>query len=93
MFADVTLLFFKANAAQASVIKDVINTYERGTGQLLNPGKCSIMFNEKGDPGCQEQVREIHGVERTSFEPKYLGLPMPSGRIKGARFQSLKETR
>jgi hypothetical protein len=91
LFADDTLLFFKANAAQASVIKEVINIYERGTGQLLNPGKCSIMFNEKGNSGCQEQVRDILGVEKTSFEPKYLGLPTPSGRMKGARFQPLKE--
>jgi hypothetical protein len=37
------------------------------------------------------QVKQVLGVELASFEPKYLGLPTPSGRMKKDRFQSLKE--
>jgi hypothetical protein len=60
-------------------------------GETDQPGKCSILFNEKGQPNILEQVKQILSIERSTFEPKYLGLPTPSGRLKGARFQSLKE--
>ena len=46
LFADDTLLFFKAVPEQAEEIKDVLLTYERCTGQQINPTKCAIMFNE-----------------------------------------------
>jgi hypothetical protein len=39
----------------------------------------------------QEQVRNILQIERQVFDAKYLGLPTPMGRMKGARFQHLKE--
>jgi hypothetical protein len=37
------MLFFKANAAQATVVKNVLNTYAEATGQLMNPG--SVPFS------------------------------------------------
>jgi hypothetical protein len=86
LFADDTLLFFKAIADQAHVVKEIIDTYARYTGQLINPSKCSIMFNEKGNPELQNEVKQVLGIERSSFEPKYLGLPTPTGRLKGAHF-------
>ena len=85
------MLFFKAKPEQALVVKEILDTYARCTGQLLNPSKCSIMFNKKGAEDDQNQVKHILGVELSSFEPKYLGLPTPSGRMKKDRFQSLKE--
>ncbi|RLN03687.1 hypothetical protein C2845_PM13G08440 [Panicum miliaceum] len=91
LFADDTLLFFKANTEQAHVVKEILDTYERCTGQLINPAKCSIMFNAKGQLEVQQQVKQILGVELSTFEAKYLGLPAPSGRMKKNRFQPLKE--
>ena len=46
LFADDTLLFFKANAEQALRVKHVIDTYAASTGQLINPAKCSIQFSK-----------------------------------------------
>jgi hypothetical protein len=37
LFADDSLLFFKAKLDQANVIKKVLHEYESGTGQLLSP--------------------------------------------------------
>ena len=45
LFADDTLLFFRATADQAAEVKDILETYGRCTGQQVNPTKCSIMFN------------------------------------------------
>ena len=45
LIADDTLLFFKANVEQASVVKQALDLFAGCTGQLINPAKCSIMFN------------------------------------------------
>ena len=39
----------------------------------------------------QEQARHILQIDRSVFDAKYLGLPTPIGRLKGDRFQHLKE--
>jgi len=91
LFADDTLLFFKANVEQAYVVKQALDLFAGCTGQLINLAKCSIMFNEHGDTMQQEQVKRVLDVQLSSFETKYLGLPTPSGRMKKERFQSLKE--
>ena len=55
LFADDSLLFFNANADQANRIKGVLKEYERGTGQLLSPSKCSIMMGQN----CSEEDANI----------------------------------
>ena len=77
LFADDTLLFFKANVEQAYVVKQALDLFAGCTGQLINPAKCSIMFNEHGDTMEQDQVKHILEVQLSSFETKYLGLPTP----------------
>jgi hypothetical protein len=91
LFADDNLLFFEANAAQACIIKATIGIFEIGSGQLVNPSKCSIMFNENCPEEIQGNILAILEVEQSSFEEKYLGLPTPDGRMKASRFQPLKE--
>ena len=39
----------------------------------------------------QDQVKLILQVEKTVFEARYLGLPTPLSRMKGPRFQYIKE--
>jgi hypothetical protein len=91
LFADDTLLFFRAAADQAELVKDILASYERCTGQLLNAAKCSIMFSPKGNAEDQEAVKSILGVHATDFDAKYLGLPTARGRMKRDKFQTIKE--
>ena len=91
LFADDTLLFFRAVPEQAEAIKAMLQTYGRCTGQQINPTKCSIMFREKGQAESQEQVCTILQIDKPVFDAKYLGLLTPLGRVKGTRFQHLKE--
>lgn len=91
LFADDSLLFFKADVDQAQIIKSVITTFENCSGQLLSPSKCSLLVNESLDQDTSEQLRAVLGVERVDFEAKYLGLPTPNGRIRCGLFQPLEE--
>ncbi|WVZ60335.1 hypothetical protein U9M48_010378 [Paspalum notatum var. saurae] len=91
LFADDTLLFFKAEQRQAQQVRDIVQAYERGTGQLINRAKCSIVFKNREDSEMQEQVKTVLEVELTAFEAKYLGLPTPVGRMKREQFLPLKE--
>jgi hypothetical protein len=90
LFADDSLLFFKATADQAMHIKAVLDTYASSTGQLINPSKCSIMFGHACPNPCREELKGLLNVVQEYFESKYLGLPTPDGRMSSGKFQSLQ---
>lgn len=73
LFADDSLFFFKASVDQAKVIKRVLETCQRATGQLLSANKCSLLFNELCPKETRNGIKGGLEVETTSFESKYLG--------------------
>jgi hypothetical protein len=91
LFADDCLLFFKGNSEQASKIKDILLSYEKSTGQLLNPTKSSILLGQHCSEEMSKNVAAILKVENTILDEKYLGLPIPEGRMKNDKFQSTKD--
>uniref|UniRef100_A0A8I6XXF5 Reverse transcriptase domain-containing protein n=1 Tax=Hordeum vulgare subsp. vulgare TaxID=112509 RepID=A0A8I6XXF5_HORVV len=64
LFADDTLLFFKANQEKAMCVKGVIQSYALATGQLINTQKCSIQFSDACPEEIQLQVRQILDVQK-----------------------------
>jgi hypothetical protein len=84
-------LFFRASQNQASVIKDILVSFEEGSGQLLSPSKYSLLFNDNCPETIQQQVRQTLDVSQETFEDKYLGYPTPEGRLKKGKFQPSKE--
>ena len=91
LFADDTLLFLKADAEQAARVQHVINKYVQGTGQLVNYDKCTLMFGKACPVETQEAIKAVLQVTQAEFEPKYLGLPTPEGRMNRGKFQSIQE--
>jgi hypothetical protein len=89
LFADDSLLFFRAQEEQAVRVKVALERYRKANGQLINFDKCSILFNEKQDPTIIDRVKNQLNVNKVTFEAKYLGLPTPGGRLKADRFQSI----
>ena len=59
LFADDTLLFFKAEEEQAIKVKEILNIYTRATGQLINPAKCSALCGTSCLVGIQERLRAV----------------------------------
>jgi hypothetical protein len=71
-------------------VKEILDTYASSTGQLINPGKCSIMFGESCSSASRLEVKNALQVTQETFETKYLGLPTPEGRMSKGKFQSLQ---
>ena len=90
LFADDTLMFFKANVAQATYVKDALHRYAQATGQLINPHKCSIQFGDSCPLVMQTAVKQVLQVQNSEFEGKHLGLPTLDGRMHKGKFQMLQ---
>jgi hypothetical protein len=76
---------------QAAKIRELLALFERGTEQKLSPAKCSLLVREGTTQEFVSKVRAILNVERAEFDARYLGLPMPEGRIQGGVFRSIEE--
>jgi hypothetical protein len=51
---DDTLLFFRASSDEALKVKKIIDVYANGTGQLINPAKCSIIISKYCSQSTQD---------------------------------------
>jgi hypothetical protein len=91
LFADDSLLFFEATDGQANIVKSILDRYERGTAQLVSMGKCSVLYGDLCPPEVQSELKNILKYETHCFEEKYLGLPVPDGKMKSGKFKSTKE--
>jgi hypothetical protein len=91
LFADDSLLFFKLGDDQARSVRDLLHIFEKGSGQKLNPAKCSLLVKEGVNSEVVNQVKTILNVDRADFDAKYLGLPMPEGRMRRGVFKSIEE--
>lgn len=91
LFADDSLLFFRANRESAQEVKDVLQVYCRASGQQVNLDKSSILFAK----GCQNNVREeitgILNVHNESLNEKYLGMPSDVGNSTNGALKYLKD--
>jgi hypothetical protein len=92
LFADDTLLFMKASEERAIIVTKTMQCYECCTRQLINPSKCSILFGAATDQEARDTVMSTLQVSNIATEDKYLGLPMPHGRMTKEKYKSTKET-
>jgi hypothetical protein len=91
LFADDSLLFFEGSISQANVVKSILDRYERSTGQMVSLGKCSILYGDQCATDIRGEIKDILKYETICFEEKYLGLPVPEGKLKKGRLRSTKE--
>ena len=91
LFADDSLLFFKADRVSAEEVKDILQVYCEASGQQVNMDKSSIHF-AKGCPGSlREEIKEILGVDNEALSEKYLGMPTDVGSSSKGTFKYLKD--
>nr|XP_027093548.1 uncharacterized protein LOC113713943 [Coffea arabica] len=91
-FADDSLIFCKADSQNAAELKRLLNVYERGTGQLINLEKSSVIFSNNMQQETKEEVSQALGNLHVVSQGKYLGLPMVVTRSKQQLFGYIKSS-
>ncbi|KAA3451486.1 reverse transcriptase [Gossypium australe] len=90
LFAYDCMMFGEATEKGARVLKNLLNIYERCSGQCVNFGKSAIFYSTNTTEESKAAVGRLLGVRSLPSPEKYLGLPNMVGRRKKEAFQNLK---
>uniref|UniRef100_A0A803PJL2 Reverse transcriptase domain-containing protein n=1 Tax=Cannabis sativa TaxID=3483 RepID=A0A803PJL2_CANSA len=91
LFADDSFLFCQPSISSCNIIKDILDVYERATGQKVNFQKSSLYFSPNVELRDQTLISDFMRIPvRSSFE-KYLGLPQHIGQTKKQLFHYLHD--
>jgi ribonuclease HI len=83
-------LFCKANTNEWGHIEEILDRYERASGQKINMEKTAIYFSKNTPPGTKEEIlSRVSATQVQSFE-LYLGLPALIGRSRISSFNHIK---
>lgn len=82
LFADDSFLFFCANHVETETIKNLLNAYEKVSGQSVNFQKSGIHFSSDVKQQIKTELSNILGVTNNLHDSKYLGLSSLVGRYK-----------
>jgi hypothetical protein len=88
-FADDSLLFCRANQEEWHNLFQVMNTYEKASGQQLNAAKTSCFFSKNKRDEFREFIRSSAGVSSTTGFERYLGRAVLVGRSKMKTFAGI----
>jgi hypothetical protein len=90
LFADDSLLFCKANVFEWGRIQQLLNMYEKASGQKLNRDKTSIFFSKNTRRATKDHLLSLAGISSTRRYEKYLGLPSLVGKSRMEAFMGIK---
>jgi hypothetical protein len=90
-FADDSIIFCKANKAEASQLKEVFEEYPRISGQKINLDKSEMTFSPKILSTIKNEFQNILPLTISPTIAKYLGMPTQIGQAKQAAFKSIME--
>ncbi|XP_062014013.1 uncharacterized protein LOC133730438 [Rosa rugosa] len=88
---DDSMIYAQASLDACYELQDVIETYGRASGQLVNFDKSSVIFSKNVSSELQGEISSLLGVEIVASHERYLGLPTYVGKKKTATFQYIKE--
>jgi hypothetical protein len=90
LFADDSLLFFRATESNARSVQESLQKYCDASGQQVNLTKLSIFFSKGCRQTTRNEIKVITHVENESLNEKYLGLPTEVGRsVNGSLTDSI----
>jgi hypothetical protein len=82
LFADDSLMFCRANEAESSQMRDIINSYQAASCQMVNYNKSEIICSKKVTQDSKNTIQQILPMPFTDHFAKYLGQPTHIGRSK-----------
>jgi hypothetical protein len=91
LFADDSLLFFRANRESAEEIKYVLGIYCCASTKQANMDKSSIHFAKGCSQLVKTQFMDLLEVHNEALSDKYLGMTSDVGRLTNDAFKYLKD--
>ncbi|CAM8957099.1 unnamed protein product [Rhodiola kirilowii] len=91
LFADDSIFFIKAGAAEALSLKNIFRQYEGVSGQRINYEKSGICFSRNTPADVRLEVCNVLRMPQVSSHSKYLGLPLVIGQRKTESFKCILE--
>ncbi|XP_073136897.1 uncharacterized protein [Henckelia pumila] len=91
LFADDSVMFFRANIRECQAVKEILHNYEMASGQAVNFGKSGVMFSRNVEPTDQGNLSSLLEVLQPLNTGKYLGVPSLIGRSKKAVFRYIRD--
>jgi hypothetical protein len=79
-------MFCKANEKETTQVKNIINSYQQASGQLVNYTKSEMIFSRKVQQNSKQAVQQILPMPIVDQFSKYLGQPIITGRAKNQMF-------
>jgi hypothetical protein len=89
-FADDNLLFCKANFVEWGNVQEILDVYEKASGQKLNREKTFIFFSKNTKQEFKEYIASTGGISVSSNFERYLGLPAIIGQSRRMAFAGMK---
>ncbi|KAF5451861.1 hypothetical protein F2P56_026923 [Juglans regia] len=89
LFADDCLVFGQASWQEWMKMKELLDIYERASGQCLNRQKTSLFFNSNTKDDIRRMIRRDVGVGIQNCCEKYLGLPVMVGKSQYNTFREI----
>lgn len=72
-------------------MKNILERYEKLSGQAINFTKSTMVFSPKTRATCRQQINNTLQIQESSLPGNYLGLPLYIGRQKNSAFKLLTE--
>lgn len=87
LFADDCIIFSEASHRGANRLREILDIYSRGSGQLVNCDKSVVFFSRNCSHEMKGEVRQVLQIEKEALSEKYLGLPTAVGRSTTEAFE------
>ena len=90
-FKNDSLLFYRARSSDCHKVLEILQNYEKASGQVINIGKSGIMLSANTsclDKNTSMNILNVHG---SMIRDNYLELPLLLGRSKEKEFRAIKE--
>lgn len=81
------IVFTEASQRGAGRLKEVLDIYSRGSGQMINRDKSAIFFSKNCTDESKNEVRNCLDIQKEALEEKYLGSPTSVGRAMKETFE------
>jgi len=88
---DDSLIFMNAVHTGALELKNILQSYERASGQMINREKSSILFSPNTPHSVRNQICSILSIANKAYNERYLGLPVAVGKSRRKTFEYIKQ--